>query len=483
MGKKEDSFILARRACYDGFENAKKISKENLEVNNTVVNYQELQDEVRRLINIARGKPDLDETYNSLFIWGPTGSGKSEIIKTLAEEENCVYHKLEIQKVPIEEIQGFPYLFDSEKGTKMVRLAHPTVLPPSDDERVWLLHLDEFNKADTESMAAMMNLILTGEIGGSADYNEKTGKSEKYRLPKRTVVVGCGNKREQEGTTEMNSVNYFDIATAERWHRNVFLEYDALSWIENFAVHPKTFKFKDEEYIVKQRIPGIIINYIFESFLENGSKKAPFLIPKEIENDGEISSTMSPRAWTLLSNNMIFDAIALYNETDKSIEFSEFFSNPNLQTKILSKNSYELGKNGKELVSKIIAKYIYSFENTISAHDILFNYQKDSIRSKIKNMKQHMGATLYLLIDLARFINEVESLDNATLKTSVVNVSTFFEESNINSEDLSVFIKEISDIEKDFSSKFAKVLAKINKKFRIAYSDYLHIDINDLIEV
>ena len=165
---------------------------------------------------------------------------------------------------------------------KVVKLASPTILPPSDDERVWVLFLDEFNKADTESMAAIMNLVLNGEIGGFADFNEKTGKSEKYTLPKRTVIVGAGNMAEQEGSTETNQVNTFDIATAERWHRVLYLEYDVESWMESFALNPYKTVYKGKEFEFPSRIPAIILNYLITIYMESMNKKSPFFNSKTV---------------------------------------------------------------------------------------------------------------------------------------------------------------------------------------------------------
>lgn len=412
------------------------------------------------------------------FILGDfTITHNTEIVKNVAERNGAIFHKLEPQKVPIEELQGFPYIHQKEDGSKVVKLASPTILPPSDDERLWVLFLDEFNKADTESMAAIMNLVLNGEIGGFADFNEKTGKSEKYRLPKHCVIVGAGNMREQEGSTETNQVNTFDIATAERWHRVLYIEYDFESWLDSFALKPYTVKFNEKFFEFPSRIPPIILNYLMEVYIEGMDKKAPFLIPKPLENQNDVSSTFSPRAWTLLANSMISDFICYYKNP------VEAFTDANIQIETLINNINELGLNGKEMVEKIIASFRFSFENNIAPEIIYDDYQ--SVRDKVKNVSKLFGMKTYLVVELAELIKRMGSkpdskftLDNSTLP-KLANVSSFFNDIEATAEDMSAFIMTIKS-SNAFSSDFSTSLSKVNKKYAEAYSYILHTDFSNI---
>lgn len=439
----------------------------------TIVNYSELEREIKRLIKIADSGISLDETRPSAFIFGPTGVGKSVIIENIAKECGAIFHKIEPQKVPIEELQGFPYLHETEDGTKVIKLASPTILPPSNDERLWVLFLDEFNKADTESMAAIMNLVLNGEIGGFADFNEKTGKSEKYRLPKKTVIIGAGNMREQDGSTETNQVNTFDIATAERWHRVLYMEYDLESWLESFALKPYTIEHNGNTYNFPTRIPSIIINYLLEVYLETMNKKAPFLIPKPLENENDISSTFSPRAWTLLANNMIADFLTDYEDPEKA------FIGMNSQVETLINNTNEMGLNGEDLVNKMIVSFKFGFENNITPEKIYYDYS--SVRNKVKNVYKVFGMKTYLTIGLAEFINRLGKdsengfvLNNDSLK-NIANVSTFFNDVEASAEDMSSFIMT-TRAKNEFSSSFSKALSSVNKAYAEAFSYIIHTD-------
>ena len=468
-----DALTQARRMVGKDYKNSNKINR--FTVPPTVVDYTKLKDELGRLIKIAESGLTLDGTKPSVFIFGPTGSGKSEIIKQVSEESGAIFHKIEPQKVPIEQLQGFPFLHDKENGMKVVKLASPTILPPSDDERVWVLFLDEFNKADTESMAAIMNLVLNGEIGGFADFNEKTGKSEKYTLPKRTVIIGAGNMAEQEGSTETNQVNTFDIATAERWHRVLYLEYDVESWMESFALNPYKTVYKGKEFEFPSRIPAIILNYLITVYMEGMNKKSPFLIPKPLENEHDISSTMSPRAWTLLANSMISDFLMDYENPVQA------FCNPNDQISVLIKNVNELGLKGQELVDKIIAAYKFNYDNNVSPDQIYGEY--GNVNERVKNISKGFGMKTYMIVELADFIKKFGEgklfTFNKDSLANVANVSSFFTDIGATAEDIATFIATVN-VSNDFGKGFSIALSKVNKKYSEAYSYLIHTNFNNI---
>lgn len=468
-----DSITLARKAIGKSFilnDSFKKYS-----IPETTVNYSQLKEELKRLINIAKTNLTLDGTRPSVFIFGPTGIGKTEIVKSISEESGAIFHKIEPQKVPIEELQGFPYLHSKDDGSKVVKLASPTILPPSDDERLWVLFLDEFNKADTESMAAIMNLVLNGEIGGFADFNEKTGKSEKYRLPKRCVIVGAGNMREQDGSTETNQVNTFDIATAERWHRVLYLKYDLPSWLDSFALNPYPVLHSGRVLDFPTRIPNIILNYLINVYIDTMKPDAPFLEPKPLENEYEVSSTMSPRAWTLLANSMISDFILNYEDPVSA------FMDVNKQVDVLTRNVNELGLNGKNLAEKIIASFKFNYDNNITPDQIFHNYSE--IQSSMRNVVKGFGMRTYYIVELAEYIKTQGEgtefvFDNTSLR-EVANVSTFFNDVGATAEDISAFISTMN-AGNTYGKGFSSALSSVNKSYAEAYSYMIHTDFSKI---
>ena len=453
-------------------------------VNSCDVDYIELARELNRLIELTK-KGKKFENFHSLFIYGPTGVGKSEICKQIAEANGCIYHKLEIQKIPLEEFEGFPYLEDRD-GRKVVRLAQPTVLPPSDDDNVWLLHLDEFNKADSDKMAAVMNLVLTGEIGGTADFNNETGKSEKYKLPKRTVIVGSGNFKMQENTENLNIVNQMDIATSERFHRAVNLDYNARSWLDNYATKHYSFRFNGDSFSTSTRVPSIILNFIMDKMLEEGNK-APFLIPISFKPDeGGSERTSSPRAWTLVADNIILDAVAEFitlpkgNEYEKHGEnsFDVFLQNPMNQIRFLSNQAAEFGLGGEGIVNDIIARFIYFAENRLLPQDIVYRYGKEpKIREKAKNLKKKVGANLRLLLSVADYINDKEVLepDNVALY-----ISTYIEDVDMPAEDLTAFIYVLKNSKIKTAKSIHERLISISRRYKLSWGDFYYTNEKDI---
>lgn len=480
MSKKSEIFYDIQKQVSAGFDNI-TVDKDIVKSRKSpVVDYDQLEEQLNRSIKLTRDGIHFGDTFHSLFVWGPTGVGKTEIIKNISERHGAIYHKIEIQKVPIEELQGFPYLFKSKDGKTVVRLAHPTDLPPSDSDSLWVFHLDEFNKADTEDMAAVMNLVLNGEIGGSADFNEETGESEKYRLPRRTVVIGSGNSKEQKNTSSFNSVNNLDIATAERWHRNLYIKYDAVSWLKNYASKP--FEWNDQT--LQTRIPSIINFYVLDKYIESDENDAPFIIPKSISEDSdEVESTMSPRAWTLASNEIIADIYSDWESLDKkekegyNYNFNEFYCDPNVQIKHLLGNVYEFGANGMDLVSDIITKYVYFSENRVLPEDVIYHYRDH--RDKVKKLEEKKGSIMYLLYGIGHAIKNVVKWDDG-VKVPAINISTFITDTDILAEDLTVFIYELNQIGSAISKELSDTLYSINKRYKAAYQGFYHTSLSEL---
>jgi hypothetical protein len=428
-------------------------------------------------------------------------SHNSEIISQMAKNNGCKYHKIEIQKIPIEVFEGFPIIKQDEEGNDKLKLVPSNLLPPSEDDNVWLLHLDEFNKADTAKMAAVMNLVLTGEIGGVSDYNKKTGKSERYRLPEKTIIIGSGNFKTQDSVENMNMVNSMDIATSERFHRTILLDYNAESWMRSFALKEYIFVISNgtqKTYKLSTRIPGIILNFITDKMLDEGPK-APFLIPISVRPDeGGSERTTSPRTWTIIADNMILDgANEFENSKDKEKyeklsekifglkdkAFDVYMQNSNNQIELLSKQSPELGSEGEKLVHEIISKFIYYSSNRVGPQEVIFDYENK--REKIKTIKDKTGAILNLVIGIANELCNVDAreLTEKDIKKIAVRINTFFEDMKVPSEDLTAFIFIINKNgkENDFINNIERLLNGISERYKIANSDFYYTRKDEIV--
>jgi len=126
--------------------------------------------------------------FRPIFLWGPPGIGKSEIVEQIGESINAHVIDVRLSLWDPTDIKGIPY-FDANIG-KMVWGA-PAELP---DEAMSQMHekiilfLDEMNSAAPAVQAAAYQLILNRRVG-------------EYRLPDNVMIVAAGNREGDKGVT------------------------------------------------------------------------------------------------------------------------------------------------------------------------------------------------------------------------------------------------------------------------------------------
>ena len=124
-----------------------------------------------------------------IFIWGPPGIGKSEVVHQIGDEyKKALVIDIRLSLWEPTDIKGIPY-FDSTQG-KMV-WAPPVELPDEATAKkydVIILFMDEMNSAPPAVQAAAYQLILNRRVGT-------------YHLPKNVVIVAAGNREADKGVT------------------------------------------------------------------------------------------------------------------------------------------------------------------------------------------------------------------------------------------------------------------------------------------
>ena len=123
-----------------------------------------------------------------LFLWGPPGIGKSDIVHQIAESINAHVIDIRLSLWEPTDIKGIPY-FDSN-ANKMVWGA-PAELPDAEmaaQHDSILLFLDEMNSAAPAVQAAAYQLILNRRVGT-------------YRVPDNVFIVAAGNREADKGVT------------------------------------------------------------------------------------------------------------------------------------------------------------------------------------------------------------------------------------------------------------------------------------------
>jgi hypothetical protein len=119
-----------------------------------------------------------------VFLWGPPGIGKSDVVKQIGEDTNREVVDVRLALWEPTDIKGIPY-YNADQG-KMV-WAPPAELP-TDPESTAIIFLDELNSAPPAVQAAAYQLILNRRVGT-------------YELPKGVDVVAAGNREGDRGVT------------------------------------------------------------------------------------------------------------------------------------------------------------------------------------------------------------------------------------------------------------------------------------------
>ena len=123
-----------------------------------------------------------------VFLWGPPGIGKSELVAEIAQELGGHMIDLRLGQMEPTDIRGIPFY---NKDSGKMDWAEPVDLPTEElagQYPVVVLFLDELNSAAPSVQAAAYQLILNRRVG-------------KYVLPDNVVLVAAGNRESDKGVT------------------------------------------------------------------------------------------------------------------------------------------------------------------------------------------------------------------------------------------------------------------------------------------
>jgi hypothetical protein len=158
-------------------------------------------------------------TRRPVFLWGPPGIGKSDIVKQIGEDAGREVIDVRLALWEPTDIKGIPY-YNVEKGTMV--WAPPSELP-MDPESTAIIFLDELNSAPPAVQAAAYQLILNRRVGT-------------YSLPKGVDIVAAGNREGDRGVTYR-----MPAPLANRFiHLEAKVDFDDFQeWAVMNAVHPE----------------------------------------------------------------------------------------------------------------------------------------------------------------------------------------------------------------------------------------------------
>lgn len=176
---------------------------------------------LRELIEIAMAGPN----SRPVFIWGPPGIGKSDIVHQIGEDWG-VEDVLDIRLLLLEptDLRGIPYR-DPDSNT--MQWSQPGELPPSNTDSRYIIFLDELTAAPQSVQAAAYQLVLDRKVGT-------------YDLPPNAMIVAAGNRVKDNGvahkmpTPLANRFIHFTLDTNFN---------DWLEWAVNNRVHSDVIGF------------------------------------------------------------------------------------------------------------------------------------------------------------------------------------------------------------------------------------------------
>jgi len=214
-----------------------------------------------RTVSIKQVRKCIIKSFNvkrPIFLWGPPGVGKSDVVAEIARDLNGFMIDLRLGQMEPTDIRGIPF-YNKEKG--VMDWAPPIDLPSqelADQYPVVVLFLDELNSAAPAVQAAAYQLILNRRVG-------------RYVLPDNVVMVAAGNRESDKGVTfrmptplanrfihqeiKVDFATWQDWATNNKIHKDVvgylsfakqdLYDFDAKSSSRAFAT-PRTWSFVSE---------------------------------------------------------------------------------------------------------------------------------------------------------------------------------------------------------------------------------------------
>lgn len=123
-----------------------------------------------------------------IFIWGPPGIGKSDMVAQMARDAGAKLYDVRLSLMDPSDLKGILFYDPNSGGTDW---SAPPDLPKDEVAAKYpmtVLFLDEMNSAPPSTQAAAYQLILNRRIGT-------------YKLPENTVVVAAGNRENDRGVT------------------------------------------------------------------------------------------------------------------------------------------------------------------------------------------------------------------------------------------------------------------------------------------
>ena len=297
-----------------------------------------------------------------LFLWGPPGIGKSELIEGITKELGGYMVDLRLSQMDPTDIRGIPFY---NKDKSVMDWAPPIDLPDEElasQYPVVVLFMDEMNSAAPSVQAAAYQLVLNRRIG-------------KYVLPDNVVMVAAGNREGDKGVTYR-----MPSPLANRFiHLEMRVDYE--SWLQ---------------WATEKRIHKDVIGYI--SFAKQDLYSFD---PKSISR-----SFATPRTWTFVSD-LLDDGLSDSTLTDLVAgtigegTAVKFMAHRKISSKLPKPEDVLSGKVSDLEIKEISAMYSLTMSMCYELQDAYAKFGKED------NARWHDMADNFFAFMMENFTTEV----------------------------------------------------------------------------
>lgn len=318
-----------------------------------------------RTVTAIEAKSAILRCFNKkrpLFLWGPPGIGKSELVAGIASDMGGLMIDLRLAQMDPTDIRGIPY-YNKDKG--VMDWAPPIDLPDAEtakDYPIVVLFLDEMNSAAPSVQAAAYQLVLNRRIG-------------KYVLPDNVVIVAAGNREGDKGVTYR-----MPAPLANRFvHLEMKVDFDSwLQWAATNNIHNDVIGYLS---FAKQDL------YDFDPKSSSRSFATPrsWTFVSELLEDGLADSTV-----TDLVSGTIGDGLAV-----------KFMAHRKIASKLPKPEDVLAGKVKTLEIKEISAMYSLTISMCYELKDAYAKFGKED------NAKWHEMADNFFNFMMGNFTTEV----------------------------------------------------------------------------
>jgi hypothetical protein len=313
-----------------------------------------------------------------VFLWGPPGIGKSELVADICEELGGRLYDLRLALMDPSDLKGVLY-YNTEKHT--ATWSAPPDLPSKEEAAnypIVVLFLDEMNSAPPATQAAAYQLVLNRRVGT-------------YELPDNVVVVAAGNR-----DTDRGVVYRMPAPLANRFiHLTLRTDFETWqNWAVMNQVHPDVVG-----YITANKVD--LFNFDPKSSGQSFATPRSWSFVSELLQEDNINET----ELTDLVSGTVGEGIALKFNAHRRVSSS--MPNP---THILEGKIKELKNKDLAACYSLTVALCYELKECWDVHgtksdkgndlfhqqlDNVFRFMMDNLGTELQVMLVHAALTTY----------------------------------------------------------------------------------------